>query len=78
LEELYLREVETLDYGLGIFSGELTGIGNQLSYGGDTVGWHSQMIYLPDRQITTTVLGTQLGSVTGIGLKNLEITVQQS
>jgi CubicO group peptidase (beta-lactamase class C family) len=70
--------VESLDYGLGVFSGGLTGIGTQLGHGGDTFGWHSQMNYLPDRQITATTLGTRQGSVEEIGLKNLEITVQKS
>ncbi len=76
-ESIYPPGVESLDYGLGVFSGGLTGIGNQLSHGGDTIGWHSQMIYLPDRQITTTVLGTQSGDITATALKNLQSTVQK-
>jgi CubicO group peptidase (beta-lactamase class C family) len=69
--------VESARYGLGIFSGGFTGLGNQLSHGGDTIGWHSQMIYLPDRQITATILGTQLGDMTEKAVKNLQSTVQQ-
>jgi CubicO group peptidase (beta-lactamase class C family) len=69
--------VESVRYGLGIFSGGFTGLGNQLSHGGDTIGWHSQMVYLPDRQITTTVLGTQSGDITATVLKNLQSTVQK-
>jgi CubicO group peptidase (beta-lactamase class C family) len=76
-ESTYPRGVENLDYGLGIFSGRLTGIGTQLGHGGNTIGWHSQMIYLPDRQITTTVLGTQLGDISATALKNLQSTVQK-
>jgi D-alanyl-D-alanine carboxypeptidase len=76
-EESYPLGVENLDYGLGVFSGRLTGIGTQLSHGGDTIGWHSQMIYLPDRQITATVLGTQLGDISATAVKNLQSTVQK-
>jgi CubicO group peptidase (beta-lactamase class C family) len=76
-EESYPLGVENLDYGLGVFSGGLTGIGTQLGHGGDTIGWHSQMSYLPDRQITTTVLGTQLGDISATALKNLQSTVQK-
>jgi CubicO group peptidase (beta-lactamase class C family) len=64
-------------YGLGVFSGKSTGVGNQLSHGGDTVGWHSAMTYVPDRQITTTVLSTQQGGATETALKNLQSTVQK-
>jgi CubicO group peptidase (beta-lactamase class C family) len=70
------KELENLRYGLGIISDKPTGIGNFLSHGGDTVGWHSQMGYLPDRQIIATVLATQQGSVEETALKNLRSTIQ--
>jgi CubicO group peptidase (beta-lactamase class C family) len=68
-------DVKSYNYGLGIFSGNI-GAGNQLDHGGDTIGWHSQMIYLPDRQITATVLATQLGSAEETARKNLQSTIQ--
>jgi CubicO group peptidase (beta-lactamase class C family) len=77
LESIYPRGVENLDYGLGVFSGRLTGVGNQLSHAGGTIGWRSEMFYLPDRQITTTVLSTQQGGSTETALKNLQSTVQK-
>jgi hypothetical protein len=69
--------VESARYGLGVSSGGVTGIGNQLGHPGGTIGWRSQMIYLPDRQITTTVLRTQQGGSTETALKNLQSTVQK-
>ncbi len=76
--ESLLNQVKSARYyGLGVFSGESTGVGNQLSHGGDTIVWHSAMTYVPDRQITATVLGTQQGGVGEIGLKNLQSTAQK-
>jgi CubicO group peptidase (beta-lactamase class C family) len=46
-------------YGLGIESGSLAGIGNFLRHNGATIGWGSELTYLPARQITATVLASQ-------------------
>jgi CubicO group peptidase (beta-lactamase class C family) len=46
-------------YGLGVESGSLTGIGNFLRHNGATIGWGSELTYLPDRNITATVLASQ-------------------
>ena len=76
--ESFLNQVNSVRYyGLGVFSGQSTGVGNQLSHSGDTIGWHSAMTYVPDRKITATVLGTLQGNVGEIGLKNLELTAQK-
>lgn len=46
-------------YGLGIESGRLSGIGNFLRHNGATIGWGAELTYLPDRNITVTVLASQ-------------------
>jgi CubicO group peptidase (beta-lactamase class C family) len=46
-------------YGLGIESGSITGVGEFLRHNGATIGWGAELTYLPDRQITATVLGSQ-------------------
>jgi CubicO group peptidase (beta-lactamase class C family) len=58
-------------YGLGVESGSVTGIGNFLRHNGATIGWGSEMTYLPDRQITAIVLGSQ---PTPTGASELEDT----
>jgi D-alanyl-D-alanine carboxypeptidase len=58
-------------YGLGVESGSVTGIGNFLRHNGATIGWGSEMTYLPDRQITAIVLGSQ---PTPTGASDLEDT----
>ncbi len=51
--------IETDFYGLGVESGRLTDVGNFLRHNGATIGWGSELTYLPDRKITTTVLASQ-------------------
>jgi CubicO group peptidase (beta-lactamase class C family) len=51
--------IERNFYGLGVESGSLTGIGNFLRHNGATIGWGSELTYLPDRNITATVLASQ-------------------
>jgi D-alanyl-D-alanine carboxypeptidase len=46
-------------YGLGVESGRVTGIGNFLRHNGATIGWGSELTYLPDRNITVSVLASQ-------------------
>jgi CubicO group peptidase (beta-lactamase class C family) len=58
-------------YGLGVESGSVTGVGDFLRHNGATIGWGSEMTYLPDRQITATVLGSQ---PTPTGASDLEDT----
>jgi CubicO group peptidase (beta-lactamase class C family) len=58
-------------YGLGVESGSVAGIGNFLRHNGATIGWGSEMTYLPDRQITAIVLGSQ---PTPTGASDLEDT----
>jgi CubicO group peptidase (beta-lactamase class C family) len=46
-------------YGLGVESGSIAGIGNFLRHNGATIGWGAELTYLPDRNITATVLASQ-------------------
>jgi CubicO group peptidase (beta-lactamase class C family) len=46
-------------YGLGVESGSISGIGNFLRHNGATIGWGAELTYLPDRNITATVLASQ-------------------
>jgi CubicO group peptidase (beta-lactamase class C family) len=63
--------------GLGIYDSQYEGLGQALEHSGSTFGWMSQMAYLPERQITASVLGTTNGfSVIGNALKNLQSTTQ--
>jgi CubicO group peptidase (beta-lactamase class C family) len=66
-------------YGLGVVSVEFTDINsNSLGHPGNTVGWRSWMFYLPDRQITNTVLATtDEFAAQQIAQKNLQKTAQQ-
>jgi CubicO group peptidase (beta-lactamase class C family) len=73
-------------YGLGLESGSITGIGKFLRHNGATIGWGSELTYLPDRNITVSVLASQptptptseLGDSSFIALtKNIRSTVAQ-
>ena len=50
---------ESSFYGLGVESISLTGIGKLLGHNGATIGWGSEFAYLPDRNITVSVLASQ-------------------
>jgi CubicO group peptidase (beta-lactamase class C family) len=73
-------------YGLGVESGSITGIGNFLRHNGATIGWGSELTYLPDQNITASVLVSQ-PTPTGASeledsgfitvTKNIRSTVQQ-
>jgi CubicO group peptidase (beta-lactamase class C family) len=73
-------------YGLGLESGSIAGIGNFLRHNGATIGWGSELTYLPDHNITATVLASQ-PTPTGTSeledssfitvSKNIRSTVQQ-
>jgi CubicO group peptidase (beta-lactamase class C family) len=68
--------VDSIRYGLGIFSSQYKDIGQLLEHGGDTFGWKSQMFYRPDNKITVTSLGTSERKPDA-ALKNLQSTVQK-
>jgi CubicO group peptidase (beta-lactamase class C family) len=70
-------DLQSARYGLGIYRSQYKELDQVLEHRGDTFGWQSQMFYLPNRQITSTVLGTQSGDLTATALKNLQSTVQQ-
>jgi CubicO group peptidase (beta-lactamase class C family) len=46
-------------YGLGVEGGSVTGVGKYLGHNGATIGWGSEFAYLPDRNITVSVLASQ-------------------
>jgi CubicO group peptidase (beta-lactamase class C family) len=73
-------------YGLGVEGGSVTGIGKYLGHNGATIGWGSEFAYLPDQNITVSVLASQ-PTATGRSeledsaliatTKNIRSTVQQ-
>lgn len=74
--------LESHRYGLGVESGRLSNIGEFLGHAGATVGWQSDMAYLPDRQITAIALATASENSSGdiavkLAVQNLQTTVQQ-
>jgi CubicO group peptidase (beta-lactamase class C family) len=68
--------VESVRYGLGIFSSQYKEIGQVLDHGGNTFGWKSEMFYRPDNKITVTSLGTSEQNP-DVGVKNLQSTIQK-
>jgi hypothetical protein len=51
--------IESNFYGLELESDSITDIGKFLRHNGATIGWGSELTYLPDRNITASVLVSQ-------------------
>lgn len=76
-------DLENYRYGLGVESGQQPGLGEFWGHDGATVGWQSDLVYLPDRQITATALATASENSSQdiaiqLVLQNLQNTVQSS
>ncbi|NJR38677.1 MAG: serine hydrolase [Leptolyngbyaceae cyanobacterium CSU_1_4] len=76
-----LGDLKNSRYGLGVEAGSVPKLGEFWGHNGATVGWQSEMAYLPDRQISAIVLATASESsgadfAIKIILENLQNTVQ--
>ncbi|MEB3212173.1 MAG: serine hydrolase [Leptolyngbyaceae bacterium] len=74
-------DLKSYRYGLGVESGRQPGVGRFWGHDGATVGWQSDMVYLPDRQISAVVLASASANSSGdlavnLVIQNLKDTVK--